>query len=45
MGGFIPDVLLNLQRTRFVPKVLPQLQEMIDKKNYRDARVDFIQEK
>jgi hypothetical protein len=45
VGGFMPALLLNTQRPKFVAGVLSKLQEFLDKKKYQDAKLDFIQEK
>ena len=45
MGGFMPAVLINRRRPKFVADALSRLQGMLDKKNYQNAKLDFIQEK
>jgi len=44
-GGFAPDLLLNMQRPKFVIGVLSKLQDSLDRKKYKDAKLDFIKEK
>jgi hypothetical protein len=45
MGGYMPALLMNKKRPEFVADVLSRLQGMLDKNNYRDAKLDYIQEK
>jgi hypothetical protein len=45
MGGFMPDLLMNMQRPKFVAEVLSKLQGLLDQKNYQNAKLDFIKEK
>jgi hypothetical protein len=45
MGGFMPDLLLNVQRPKLVVGTLSKLQDLLDRKKYQDAKLDFIQEK
>jgi hypothetical protein len=44
-GGFIPDLLLNRRRPKLVAAILSKIQGMLNRKNYQDARLDFIKEK
>jgi hypothetical protein len=44
-GGFLPDLLLNTMRPRVMFYGLPKLQGFLDKKEYQDAKSDFITEK
>jgi START domain len=44
-GGYLPALLMNKQRPKFVVGVLSKLQEMVNKRNFQDAKLDFIQEK
>jgi hypothetical protein len=44
-GGYIPDLLLNINRPKFVHKVLLGFQKFLDKEKFRTAKLDFIQEK
>lgn len=44
-GGYIPDLLLNIRRPKLVATLLSKLQGMLNKKNYQNARLDYIQEK
>jgi hypothetical protein len=43
-GGFIPDLLLNTQRPKAIVDVLSKLQELLNRKNYQDAKLDLIKE-
>jgi len=43
-GGFIPDILSNSVRPKYLFVQLRQLQKYLDRAKYRDARFDFIQE-
>jgi hypothetical protein len=36
---------MNKQRPKFVVDALSRLQGMLDKKNYQNAKLDFIQER
>jgi START domain len=45
MGGFMPALLMNRRRPKFVVDALSRLQGMLDKKNYQNAKLDFIQER
>jgi len=45
MGGYIPALLMNKKRPEFVADVLSRLQGMLDKDNYKEAKLDYIQEK
>jgi hypothetical protein len=44
-GGFLPDLMLNLRRPKAVINILSKMQGMLDRKNYQNARLDFIQER
>lgn len=43
-GGFIPDWLLNVARGRLMLSGLPQLQHIVDRDKYQNAKFDFIKE-
>jgi hypothetical protein len=45
VGGFIPDLYLNMGRPRGMASVLSKMQSLLDKKKYQDAKFDFIKEK
>jgi hypothetical protein len=45
MGGFIPILLMNRYRPKRVADALSGMQDLLNKKNYQDARLDFIKEK
>jgi hypothetical protein len=44
-GGFIPAVLLNKQRLKFVPDAISKLQGMLEEKHFQNAKLDYIKEK
>jgi hypothetical protein len=44
VGGSMPDLLLNTRLPKFAVNVLSKLQELLNRKNYQDARLDFIKE-
>lgn len=44
-GGYLPDLLLNTMRPKVMYYGLPKLQNFLDRKEYQDAKVDFITER
>lgn len=44
MGGFIPNLLINTWKPKFMVEVLSKLQDLLDKKKSQDAKLDFIKE-
>jgi hypothetical protein len=43
-GGWMPDELTNMERPKFAFWVLPKLQGVLDREQYRNAKVDYIKE-
>src|SRR5262245_40442726 len=43
-GGWMPDEFVNWNRTDFAFVALEDLQEVLDKENYRNAKLDYIKE-
>ena len=45
IGGFVPDLLLNMRRPQSLARVLMRLEGFVNEKKYRDAMIDYIKEK
>lgn len=43
-GGWMPDEFVNWNRTDFAFEALEDLQQVLDKEAYRDAKLDYIKE-
>jgi len=44
-GGYLPELLLNTMRPKVVYRVLHGFQKFLDKEKFRNAKLNFIQEK
>jgi hypothetical protein len=45
IGGFVPDLLLNMRRPQSLARVLMRLEGFANEKKYQDAKIDYIKEK